>query len=76
MTPLSADNYFAWSNDMEIVLRGKGLPEYVKGKVCQQNIALPEDSAKDSVNKMCTEVDEQNRDLALAYILTSIDSYC
>lgn len=57
---LDSNNYFSWSNDMEIILRGRGLWKFVENK---ENIDEGENS-------------EQKRDLALAYILTSVSNLC
>lgn len=39
---LKADNYFAWSNDMEVILKGKGLWKYVV------NAATTDNASKDT----------------------------
>lgn len=56
---INAHNYFKWSNEMEIFLRGKGLWKLV----------CPGTSDGSTENQRKT-------DLALAYILTSINKSC
>lgn len=61
--PLNAHNYFIWSNEIEILLRGKGLWEFVS---TESNQEVDEEQAGSS----------RKRDLALAYLLMSIDASC
>lgn len=81
VTPLTAENYFAWSNDIEVVLRGKGLWKYVKPDVdCRaapvRAVGQESETTSDAERETQNEVDEQKQDMALAYLLTSIDSTC
>lgn len=70
VNPLTANNYFAWSNDMEIVLRGKGLWKYV------DDVDLENGQNEDEEEVQLSETEETKRDLALAYLVTSIDTSC
>ena len=58
---LNAHNYYVWSNEMEILLRGKGLWQFV----CEP------DASDDGSNE-----NSRKRDLALAYLMMSIDASC
>lgn len=60
LSPLDSSNYFAWSNDLEVILRGRGLWKYVEDQ--------------DGIDE--GEYSEQKKDLALAYILTSVSNSC
>lgn len=51
----------------EIFLRGKGLLKYVDGSICEPN----EDDKKAPVR-----INERKRDMALMYLLISIDTAC
>ena len=62
--PLNAENYFSWSNDVEILLRGKGLWPYV-----MNTVQVPTDE------KQLTAF-RQKQDQALAYIFSVIDASC
>lgn len=61
--PLRITNYYAWSNDMEVVLRGKGIWKYVD----------PDGHTMANTER---DVEQQKADLTLAYILMSIDLSC
>lgn len=56
---LNAHNYFVWSNEMEILLRGKGLWRYVSDE-----------------NAPMETMSSNKKDLALAYLMMSIDASC
>lgn len=64
VSPLTSENYFTWSNEMEIILREKRLWKHV------------DDDEKLQISGTETKADEQKRDLALAYIHTSVDNTC
>ena len=61
VAPLNSGNYFMWSNDLEIYLRGKGLWTYVGSETSSD--------VRDSESP-------QKRDVALAYIMMSITPSC
>lgn len=62
--PLTAHNYFMWSNDMEILLRGKGLWGYVSGDELE-----PTDRSE-------LQKYRRKNDLALAHIFMTINASC
>lgn len=64
--PLKVRNYFTSSNEMEILLRCKGLWKFV---------SLNTNSTTSS-SSLPSEAKSQKRDLALSYILMSIDMLC
>lgn len=79
VAPLKAETYYGWSHDMVIVLRGKGLRKVVDDNVPRQSVGSPNDpalspgdesNATTPGNAELSESDEQNSDLALAYIVT------
>ena len=63
---LTAENYYMWSNKMEIVLRGKGLWGIVNG-----NETLPAAASAEVQSKF-----EQRCDVAVTNLLLSIDDSC
>lgn len=63
---LTAENYYIWSNKMEIVLRGKGLWEIVTGTEHQQ----AQDDA-DAKKKF-----EQRQDIAVTNLFLTIEDTC
>lgn len=76
---LAADNYFSWSNDMKVVLRGSGLWKYVLRPNLEGDSAVASESvraAEESQDFVENDDEFQKRDLALAYILNSIKSSC
>lgn len=63
--PLTADNYYVWSNDIEVLLRGKGLWTHAEGT------AVAPTTDNDEKAKF-----QQKKDMCLAYLLTTIDQSC
>ena len=87
ISPLTATNYYSWANDLEIVLRGKGLWKYVGSRSNQARTDAGADGTQaDTISKEAqqggreesppSEAERQKQDLALAYIVTAIDSTC
>lgn len=82
VVPLSAENCYSRSNDMEVILRGKGLWKYVsKFPELEESGLIKKRSGSRSVTETqesaCNEKSEvQKRDLALAYIPTSVGRTC
>lgn len=77
ISPLKTDNYYSWSNDLEVVLRGKGLWKFVETPYTECSATpetIDENSSGNESNAVETMI--QKRDLALAYIVTSIDPTC
>lgn len=73
-TPLGSDNYFFWSRDMEIILRGKVLWKYVG----TNSNTLSYEKGMDENEHTCKDVPEkinkkerQKRGLTSAYIMIS-----
>lgn len=64
--PLTANNYFVWSNEMEIILRGKGLWEFVSESA----------EASDEEGVDLEVGPNRKRNIAHAYTLMSIDDSC
>lgn len=69
---LTADNYFIWSNDLEILLRGKGLWGYVNGDITDP-IDLSNNEGGVSADRAKFK---QKMDLALANIFMTINASC
>ena len=61
---LNADNYYIWSNDIEVFLRGKRLWKYAEG-----SISTPTESAE-------LAQFEREGDMCLAYLLMTIEQSC
>lgn len=87
--PLKADNFFAWSNDVEVMLKGEDLWTYIKTPLDNALMSrtdcggLTDDQVREEnmARSLHGTVDEhrkkaQEKDLVLAYILTSIDKSC
>lgn len=79
---LTADSYYSWSDDMEIVLGRKGLWKFVGGSTAKP-VDLRVDSLLSEYKGDDRGVDEElsgkgkeQKDLALEYILKSVDSSC
>lgn len=82
--PLFVDNYFEWRNNIEAILRGKGLwkhflPE-TDGTPTSAASTLPTSSMESNnpasmalAGVIVKKDDEQKKDLELTYILTSTD---
>ena len=64
--PLSSENYYMWSNKVEIVLRGKGLWNIVTG----EELPPTSDNA-DALQKYM-----RRRDVAVTNLLLSIEDSC
>lgn len=82
ITPLVTDNYYGWSNDMEVNLKEIGLWRFVEtpygDRSLTKNVTTSTDeqtSERAAIEKQHAE-NLQRRDLAVAYILTSIEPIC
>lgn len=67
--PLKAESYFAGSQDMEVVLQGRRLSKYVL-------TSKPEQDDEDGEQGVQMDQEATRCDLALAHILTLVDSSC
>lgn len=76
VTPLSADNYFSWSNDMQVILLGKGLWEYVVSTDDASATMTTNTDGNTPAVETLSEQEAQKCDLALAYLLLFIDTTC
>lgn len=77
-TPLSMDNVFQRSNDMEVILRGKHC-KYVTPTLENTGEETPEASEVADTANVSTgtsESDARRRELALPYIMNSIRQNC
>lgn len=78
---LTAETYYGWSHDMEVMLRGKGLRKFVENTTGSQQFKSSTEQAfqpkgNQTGDVELSEADAQKRDLALAYIVTSVDQSC
>lgn len=77
--PLASKNYFGCSNDMKIVLKGKGIRNCIKASLLDQEGSVVGRAENENVYEITDEGIErfekkiQLGDLALAYAFTSID---
>lgn len=77
IAPLSAENYCSWSNDMEVLLRGEGLWNYLNnGCELDSKDRIGDQEGSNLLIVNCESASQNGeeahkRDLALAYILTS-----
>ena len=62
--PLTAENYYVWSNDIEVFLRGKGLWSHAVG------------TARSPTDPTQVEKYERGKDMCLAYLLMTIEQSC
>lgn len=78
VAPLTAESYYSWSHDMEVILRRKELWKYVE-KSPEREEQDPRADRLSSTWARTREMSEskvQKRDLALAYVVTSVDQSC
>lgn len=76
VAPLTAETYYAWSHDMEAVLRGKGLWKFVTPQATQSDTSTEGPENDQDVDEDRSQKEAQRRDLAFAYILTAVDGSC
>lgn len=80
VVPLNADNCFLRFNDVGIILQGKELWKYVKNTaVLEAALETRSDGGGAASNVAAITTNNQKsrkRDVALAYLLASIDSTC
>ena len=69
---LTSDNFYLWSNKIEILLRGQGLWGFVEGTDTVPTLSETADSTTRETYRRTL----QKRDLALSLILLSIDNDC
>lgn len=76
IVPLTTESYNSWSNEMEIVLRDKGLWKFVEKETPRlvetlRGASFPKVEHKEHLTDAAIcEADEQKEDLELAYFLT------
>lgn len=74
---LTTEYYLSWSDEMEVVFRGNVLRKFVcelSQKAASETAGHAEGTANESIFGPEDKGESQKRDLALGYILISIDS--